>query len=45
MLEEAGVGAKFKFRVEWAEDLVEDKGGKEWAEGTSLGKAFILEEE
>ena len=44
-MEEAGVGAKFKFRVEGAEDLVEDKGGKEWAEGTSLGKAFILEEE
>jgi hypothetical protein len=45
MLEEAGISAKFKFRVEWAENLVKDKGGKEWAEGTSLGKAFILEEE
>lgn len=31
-----------KFSLEGAEDFVEDKGGKKWAEGASLCKTFRL---
>jgi hypothetical protein len=40
----AGGGARGEGKVEFGEDLIEDKAGKEGTEGAALGETFSLEE-